>query len=118
VASLKLRPDEEALIVGRPALSVVWPKYILTLGLYNFWRKRHTAVLTNQRLMLAEGILSRRERTIPRKRIRGAAYVRRGMSAYCEVALTDREGLGPPTRVGPLKSRTARRFVEEIEEGI
>ncbi len=118
MASLKLRPDEEALVVGRPALSVVWPKYLLTLGLYGIWRKRNTAVLTNQRLMLAEGVVSRRERTIPMKRIRGAAYIRRGMSAYCEVALTDREGLGPPTRIGPFRSRTARKFVEEIEESI
>jgi hypothetical protein len=118
MADLKLRPDEEARVVGRPALSVVWPKYLFTFGLYGFWRKRHTAVLTNQRLLLGEGIVSRKERTIPMKRIRGAAYVRRGISAYCEVALTDREGLGPPTRIGPFKSRTARRFVDEIEEGI
>ena len=118
MASLKLRPNEEQLVIGRPALSSVWPKYLFTAGLYNIWRKRHTAVLTNQRLMLAEGVVSRRERTIPMKRIRGASYVRKGVSAYCDVALTDRDGMGPPTRIGPFRSRTARRFVEEIEDSV
>jgi hypothetical protein len=118
VAVLKLRPDEEARVIGRPAISSVWPKYLLTAGLYNIWRKRHTAVLTNQRLMLAEGVVSRRERTIPMKRIRGATYIRKGVSAYCDVALTDRDGMGPPTRIGPFRSRVARRFVEEIEDSV
>jgi hypothetical protein len=115
MASLKLHPSESVLVVGKPPIAVVWPKYLFTAGLYGLWRRRQVVVLTDQRVIMGKGIMSRRERSIPIRKIDGAAYKRRGLSAYCELGIPDKEAFTPVTRLGPLSGSVARRFVEEIE---
>lgn len=114
MATVRLMPNESVLVVGRPSVAAVWPKYLLTLGLYGFWHRRRVAVLTSQRVMLGQGVLSREERSIPIKSIREAVYFRRGVSAFCDITSSN----GWPqhrTKVGPLPTRTARRFAYELQ---
>jgi Bacterial PH domain len=118
MASWKLRSNERILLVGRPAIASVWLKYLLSAGLYAFWRKRNVVILTDQRVILGKGVMSRQERSIPISRIDGAAYNRNGLAAYCELGIPDREGHARTTRLGPLRVPTARRFVQELEERI
>lgn len=114
MATVRLMPNESVLVVGRPSVAAVWPKYLLTLGLYGFWHKRRVAVLTSQRVMLGEGVLSRRERSIPIKSVTDALYSRRGVAAFCDITSSDRFTHNR-TRVGPLSTRTARRFAYELQ---
>jgi Bacterial PH domain len=108
-----VRHGESILMVSRPTILVVWPKYVLTLGLYGLWRKRNVSVLTDRRVLVGKGVFSRREHSIPIKEISDVAYVRRGLSAYCEVASMFR-GRDRVERLGPLSSRQARRLTDEI----
>ena len=114
MSQLKLREGERLPAVGRPALIAVWPLYVLTAGLYGAWHKRHTALLTDRRIVLGQGLINREEHTVPMEHIRRAGYSRRGMAAYCQLDTTD-DRLGQPVRIGPLSARMARRFVEEVE---
>jgi hypothetical protein len=114
MARRTLGPDETILAVGRPGLLGVWHKYLLTGGLYGLWHKRHVAVLTDKRLMMGKGIISRQESSIPIKSIEGATYSRTGLAGYCIL----RDRFRQTTRVGPFRPRTAWRFVEELENRI
>ena len=109
-----MMPNESVLVVGRPSVAAVWPKYLLTLGLYGFWHRRRVAVLTSERVMLGQGVLSRQERTIPIRSISEAVYSRRGVAAFCDITSSNRWS-HYRTKVGPLPTRTARRFAYELQ---
>lgn len=66
---IRLLDDEE--IVLDLMLSAWWTSgmYVLTLGLWAIWRPRHRIVLTNQRLVVTRGIVSKSERSVPLARI-------------------------------------------------
>lgn len=114
MASVRLMPHESVLMVTRPAVAAVWPRYLLTLGLYGLWHKRRVTVLTSQRLMLGEGVFSRREHSIPIRAMRDADYSRRGLFSFCDVTSSDGRS-HHLTRVGPMPTKIARRFVYELQ---
>lgn len=114
VGGAQLRPGESLVLVGHPAIVRVWPKYLLTLGVYSIWRRRDTTVLTDQRVIMGKGIFSRSERAIPMRRIQDVSYSRRGIAAYCEVKY-EGQGRYPVARLGPFSGKTARRMTREID---
>ena len=111
---VELQPGERVVMLTHPSRGVTWHKYLYTLGFYGVWRKRHTFVLTDRRILTSEGLFNRSERSIPLSRVDDASYRRRGLAAYCDVVVT---GRGPrrTERVGPLSYRSARRFAREIQ---
>jgi Bacterial PH domain len=117
VKGVSLRSTESVEVVGHPALSSVWYKYLLTLGLYNIWRRRNIFVLTDQRVFLAKGVWNRREQSIPLHHIEDASYVRRGTISYCEVSSrSPGDSRTRLTKVGPLRWSIGRRFARGIDE--
>jgi hypothetical protein len=104
---------ESVVLVARPAITAVWPKYLITLGLYGLWRRHDVSIITDRRVLVGKGIISRKEQSFPFARINDAVYVRKGLYAYCEIASTLR-GRSHVQRVGPLSARNARRFTAEI----
>lgn len=114
---ISLRANESVVMVVHPSRVLALPKYLLTLGLYGVWRKRHTYVVTDQRLMIGRGVVNRRERAIPMRRIEGVSFLRRGAGAFCEVESLIGGGREVDT-VGPFSSRDARRMVSAIESHI
>jgi PH (Pleckstrin Homology) domain-containing protein len=108
---LPLGPGESVVLVARPSLFVTWPKYVLTLGLYGVWRKRETAVVTNRRILISRGVLSRSERSIPFDHIDDAMFVRRGFAGYTDVLLRRSNRV---ERIGPHHPNEARRLTSEI----
>ena len=111
---VRLQGEESVVLVGHPSLANTWPKYLLTLGLYNLWRKRDVVVLTDRRVVTGKGIFSRTERSTGMKNIEGATYLRKGLSGYCVVDATVR-GRHEMQRLGPLSAKKARQFTEEID---
>jgi Bacterial PH domain len=111
---LSLRSDEAVVLVATPSRLLSLPKYLITLGLYGFWRKRQNYVLTDQRVLMGRGIFNRTERSIPLNRIEDASFMRKGAGAYCEVVIQS-HGRRRTDMVGPLSARNARRFTAEIQ---
>jgi hypothetical protein len=111
---IDLQPGETVIVMARPSRGVTWPKYLYTLGLYGIWRKRHTFVLTDRRILAGEGVFNRSERSIPLSRVEDASFRRRGLAAYCDVLVTAR-GPRRTERLGPLSGRAARRFAREVQ---
>ena len=109
----RLFDDEDVLMVTRPGRLATFPRYLATLGLYGFWRKRDTSAITNQRVLLANGILSRDERSIPLSHVDDVAVARRGLYSYVKLTITQR-GSTMEQRVGPMGPGAARRFAKEI----
>jgi hypothetical protein len=93
------------------------PKYLYTLGLYGIWRKRHVYVLTDQRLLVGKGVVTRTEDSIPTSRIEEVTFFRRGAGAYCRIVVTV-HGRRRLELVGPLLARDARRLTGEIQAQI
>ena len=79
-------------VLASPSKGATFYKYLYTLGLYGFWRKRNTTVVTNRRLLMGRGILNREERSIPLKQVNRAKFVRRGFNSYTELDV--QEGVG------------------------
>ena len=88
------------MVVLRPSRWLSLPKYLGTLGMYGFWRKRHTYVLTNQRMLLGKGIFVRTERSLPISQIEDAAFRaprgRRLLRSHGEIARADADRQGRP----------------------
>jgi hypothetical protein len=112
---LGLRKDEPVLVQASPSRIATFYKYLFTLGLYGLWRKRNTSVVTDRRVVMGRGILSREERSIPMSRIVDARYVRRGLHSYATLIFVDR-GRHQAEDVGPLSPRQAKSFTNEILE--
>ena len=109
----RLFDDEDLLMITRPGRLASFPKYLATLGLYGLWRKRDTSAVTDQRVLLANGIISRDERSIPLDHVDDVSVARRGLYSYVNLTITQR-GSTVAQRVGPMPTRTARRFAREI----
>src|SRR5262249_50939799 len=113
VPRVDLQHGERVVLVARPSRAALLVRYALTLGLYGFWRKRNTFVLTDRRVLIGKGIFGRNERSIPLRRVDDAAYARRGLAAYSEIVSFDRAGRRLE-RIGPLSPRRAKRFTNEV----
>jgi hypothetical protein len=105
--------DELLILVARPGRLANLPRYVLTLGLYGFWRKRNTSALTDQRVLLGRGVVRRDERSIPLPQVEDVAVARRGLYSYVDLTIAQR-GWSEPERIGPLPPRAARQFAREV----
>lgn len=110
---LGLHDDEAVRVLASPSKGATFYKYLYTLGLYGFWRKRNTTVVTNRRLLMGRGILNREERSIPLKQVNRAKFVRRGFNSYTELDVQE-GGRSHVERIGPYSTRVARRMQQEI----
>jgi hypothetical protein len=96
--------------VSKPSLAASLLKYVGTLGLYGFWRKRRTTILTNRRVLMNSGLVRHSERSIPMSRIRDAQFQRKGLLGYTELVLDGSK----KERIGPVAPRHARRIASQI----
>lgn len=110
---LPLQDGEEVVLLASPSKSANLHKYLYTLGLYGFWRRRDRAVVTDRRVLIGRGIFSRDEHSIPMSKITGARFVRKGVNSYAQLSIDDR-GRRRTEQVGPMSSRAARQFVAEV----
>lgn len=115
VARGSLFPDEELVMAANPSRFATLPKYVLTVGLYELWRRRNTAVVTNKRILFGRGIFSRIEESVPLKDVMDVTYLRRGANSYAEVAVAGRGEDRSIRFVGPMMGSVARRFASEIQ---
>ena len=113
---IQLLDGERVILDLHPSRGWTAPIYVVTLGLWEFWRRRHHFVLTNQRIVIAKGILSKQERSAQLDRaqdVRVDQSVLTGGRVYISTA-----GPGPGLRVGdphtPLSRDDARAFADAL----
>jgi hypothetical protein len=110
---LPMQDGEEVILTASPSRAANFYKYIYTLGLYGFWRKRDTAVLTSRRLLISKGVFRREEHSVSISDIDSARYTRRWLNSYALVTIGGR-ARRRTVELGPMSSRSARRLVGEI----
>jgi hypothetical protein len=62
---VKLADGEEVLLSMKPSRSGAWRYYVVTLGLWEFWRRARSYTLTNQRIIETKGVLSKTDSSLP-----------------------------------------------------
>ena len=72
LAGVDVEHGETVIMVARPAISAVWYKYVITLGLYGLWRRHDVSIITDRRVLVGKGIVSRKEQSLPYGRINDA----------------------------------------------
>ena len=100
-------------MIARPGHVATLPRFMLTLGLYGFWRRRDASVLTDRRVLMGKGIVRRDERSIPLSHVDDVRFARTGLNAYADLTIADQRH-GTVKRVGPMSTPNAHRFAREI----
>jgi membrane protein YdbS with pleckstrin-like domain len=111
-----LAPGESVLLQARPR-KVLW-RYAATLGLWEGVRRSTRFTLTNRRLIIQEGVLKRASRSVPLGRIQDV-QVRTG-PWQGSVEIASASGGKRPRReeIGPLRSRSARAWADELSSAV
>jgi Bacterial PH domain len=110
---LPMQDGEEVILTASPSRVANLHKYLYTVGLYGIWRKRDTAVITSRRLLISRGVFRREEHSISISDVDSARYTRRWLNSYALLTIGGR-ARRRTEQIGPMSSRTARRFVGEI----
>jgi len=110
---LRLQSGERIILDMRPSAFWTLPRYFLTLGLWAIWRSRHQFVLTNQRVALLKGIVSKHEKTVPVSRIQDVNLMRSLLNGGW-LAFSSAGGTLSIERIGPLTRADARRFADAV----
>jgi hypothetical protein len=110
---LRLQPDEQVLMAFHPSGWLTAGLYFWTLGLYKFWRVRNVFVLTNQRILVRKGRISKIERSLPVQFVQDATVVSAlgAGGVRVETAGATRSQL---STMMPLKGDEAHRFADAI----
>ena len=101
--AVRLNPGEEILCDEVPSAFWTYPLYLGTLGLWAVWRGRHHFLLTNQRVMITKGIVSKSEQSVPLVRIQDVS-LQRSLVAGGYVKLSSAGGGISVEKIGPLTS--------------
>jgi len=85
--------------------------YILTLGLWSVWRKRHRFILTNKRVVVRMGIITKSQVDIPLGRVQDISVVTSVVNGSM-IAFSSAGGSLGVSSIGPLTRAQAREFAE------
>ncbi len=111
-------PAEEAVLFrGVPAaLPSVWLRWIITLGLYEIWRRHNQFVVTNRRVIWRKGVFHRSERSIPMRWVQDVTSRKGLMHGWVE--LSSAGGSEGVEVLGPLWNGSVDRLVAAIDREV
>ena len=110
---LRLQDDEHVILDVIPSAFWTLGRYVFTLGLWTFWRKRHRWVLTDHRIIALKGIISRHEQAVPLERIQDVVTATSPFSGG-KVKLSTAGGQLGIASIGPLTRQTAYDVADAI----
>ena len=113
--AVRLNAGEEILYDELPSAFWTGGIYFFTLGLWAVWRGRHHFLLTNQRVMITKGIVSKSEQSVPLVRIQDVS-LQRSLLAGGYVKLSSAGGGISVEKIGPLTRERAREFADKLSE--
>jgi len=100
--------------VVKAATPEVWGKYIVSLGLYEVWRRHDRCIVTNRKVVRRSGVFSRTEQDIPLERIQDVSSHIGPLTGTVEVSSAGK-WVGVSIEVGPLWRKQAQRLAEAIQ---
>jgi membrane protein YdbS with pleckstrin-like domain len=113
VQKLRLQPDEHILVALQPSGWPVVPNYIFSIGLYEFWRRAKVYALTDQRVLIRKGRLSKTEQNLPIRYVQDAKMTHSLGIGGVEVSTAG----GAPaslSKMHSLKTSEARQLADAI----
>jgi membrane protein YdbS with pleckstrin-like domain len=113
VSSIRLQQGEEIVLDMLPSAFWTAPLYVVTLGLWAVWRPRHHFILTNQRVVVTQGIVTKREKAVPLSRIQDLRLIRSYLIGG-RVLMSSAGGPLSIQTVGPLSRERARAFADAV----
>ena len=106
---------ETVLFSAVPAATpLVWGKWLITLGIYEIFRRHTVFLVTSRRVVVRQGVIHRNERSLPVGRIQDIS-TRRGMLTGSVELSSAGGGLGVES-FGPLWNPSVKRMAGAIED--
>ena len=96
------------------ATPLVWLKWLVTLGIYELFRRRTVFLVTSRRVIVRQGLIHRSERSLPVGRIQDIS-TRKGMLTGW-VELSSAGGNLGVEAFGPLWNPSVQRMSDAIEQ--
>lgn len=107
-----LHDGEEVLAEGRQAPALIWFGYLITLGLVEFWRRARIVTLTNRRLIIQAGIITKSDRSLPLSKVQDVTV--KSQIGFDRLLVTTAGGAGGVIVTPWMKGGTARRMADLI----
>jgi uncharacterized membrane protein YdbT with pleckstrin-like domain len=106
--------DEVVLFSAVPAaMPSVWLRWLITLGLYEIWRRRTKFIVTNRRVVWRQGLINRSERSIPISRIQDVTTHKGLLAGWVE--LSSAGGTTGVETMGPVWNASVDRMAQAID---
>jgi len=109
---VRLQEGERITLATRPDVLITWPFYLMTLGLYSFWRKRTAYVLTDRRLIARKGIINKSERSLPIVKVQDASVRSQLWQGFLLISTAG--GTAGQERLGPFRAADARIMADAV----
>ena len=108
----KLQRGEQTILAAHPTGWNLAYAYLFTLGLYEVWRRATWFTVTDQRVILSKGIITRTQRSIPVDMVQDATVTTQlGIGT---VFVTTAGGQASALRLSPLTSAEAHEISDAI----
>jgi uncharacterized membrane protein YdbT with pleckstrin-like domain len=107
-----LQQDEQVVFTAHPHPYGMMGTYLLTLGFYEFWRRATYFVVTDQRVILSKGRVTRSQRAVPIDMVQDASVTT--SLGLGNVIVSTAGGPQSVERFGPMAAPTARRMAEVV----
>lgn len=104
--------DETVLVEGRQSPALIWLGYLLTLGLVEFWRRARVVTLTDRRLIIQSGIVTKSDRSLPLSKIQDVTV--KSQIGFDRLLVTTAGGTGGVIVTPWMKGGTARKMADII----
>src|SRR3984957_2107160 len=113
-STIGLEANEEIVLDYLPSAPGTRDLYVVTLGLWAIWRRRHRFIVTNMRVIVSRGVATTTQCSVPISTIVDMRLSSSAIAGYIYVVLLGADGPLNIERVGPLSEGAARRFVDTI----
>jgi hypothetical protein len=108
----RLEPDEQVIFTAHPGGWTLFVPFLLTLGLYGFWRPATFFMVTNQRVIKTKGRVTRSKRSVPLDMVQDADV--RTSLGVGTVRLSSAGGSLSVQQFGPMRASDAEAMADAI----
>jgi membrane protein YdbS with pleckstrin-like domain len=113
MSQITLHQDEVILVDVTPSPLWTCGAYVVTLGLWEAWRRRHRYIVTNQRVLATKGIITKSQQSAPLGKLQDV-HTRLSPLQGSSIVLSTAGGALGIESVRNLTRANARAFTEAL----